>query len=55
MPFIDHHATGARKRTRTSTPLPAPAPEAGASTNSAIRALETQFDCVSGRGAPLSD
>ena len=55
MPFIDHHATGARKRTRTSTPLPAPAPEAGASTNSAIRARETQYSCVSGRGGPLSD
>ncbi len=55
MPFIDDHANGARKRTRTSTPLPAPAPEAGASTNSAIRARETQIGCVSGRGAPLSD
>ena len=31
-------ANGARKRTRTSTTLRSPAPEAGASTNSAIRA-----------------
>ena len=34
---------GARKRTRTSTPLREPAPEAGASANSAIRALQAAY------------
>jgi hypothetical protein len=36
---INEQENGARKRTRTSTTLRSPAPEAGASTNSAIRAL----------------
>jgi hypothetical protein len=38
---------GAQKRTRTSTPFRVPAPEAGASTNSAIWATESDVE-----GAP---
>lgn len=40
---------GAQKRTRTSTPFRVPAPEAGASTNSAIWATESDV-----RGWPLT-
>lgn len=43
-----NNGTGAQKRTRTSTPFRVPAPEAGASTNSAIWATESDV-----RGWPL--
>ncbi len=49
LPCVDRRIfeIGAQKRTRTSTPLRVPAPEAGASTNSAIWATESDV-----RGQP---
>jgi NAD(P)H-binding len=52
IPRMVSFENGARKRTRTSTTLRSPAPEAGASTNSAIRAL-VPFS-LGGRSAPVA-